>query len=392
MTAGRSADRLNICIVSHLAFGAMTGGRRGHAGGVEHQTSLTARWLAARGHTVSLIVWDEGQPQDIELDGVRVIKACAREAGVPVVRFVHPRWTSLVGALARANASVYYHNCAEYVTGQVALWCRLHRRRFVYSVASDPECDPALPALHHVRERVLFRYGLRHADLIIAQTETQREALVRGFGLDSIVLPMPCPGPLATEELPPFASDAPRVVWIGRLSHEKRPEWIASIARQVPHVQFDVVGPAVPEHASALAQLEALPNVSIRGRIARTEMPAVYRGAAALLCTSLYEGFPNTFLEAWSHGIPVVSTVDPDGLIARHGLGRVAGDEPSLARSVEQLLAVRDTWHQASVACRRYYERHRPEQALPLFEAAFASAARPLADRAAVSGLAETGR
>ena len=29
-----------------------------------------------------------------------------------------------VGHRRRADADVYYHNCAEYVTGQVALWSR----------------------------------------------------------------------------------------------------------------------------------------------------------------------------------------------------------------------------------------------------------------------------
>ena len=124
-----------ICIVSHAAYGAMTGGRDGHAGGVERQTSMTARWLAARGHDVSLVVWNEGPPGDEQIDGVRVIKLCRQIGGLPGLRFLHPRWTSLWRALGRADADVYYHNCAEAITGQVAIWCRRHARPFVYSVA-----------------------------------------------------------------------------------------------------------------------------------------------------------------------------------------------------------------------------------------------------------------
>ncbi|MEO8076864.1 MAG: glycosyltransferase, partial [Acidobacteriota bacterium] len=222
----------SICIVSQAAHGAMTGGRDGHAGGVERRTTMMARFLARRGHRVSLLVWDEGQPHDMIIDGVRVIALCRRDAGLPGLRFFHPRWTSLAQALGEADAEVYYQNCAEYVTGQVALWARRHKRRFVYSVASDPECDPRLPALRHLRERVLFRYGLRHADRILVQTDVQRLMLRRGFGLSGSVMPMPCAGTPDDQFVAPdpFRHPRPRVVWVGRISAEKRLDWVLDIA------------------------------------------------------------------------------------------------------------------------------------------------------------------
>lgn len=376
-----SEERRRIGIVAHFAFGALAGGRGGHVGGVERQTSVLARWLAARGHEVSMITWDEGQQDGVEIDGVRVLKTCPREAGVPGLRFFTPRWTSLFGALGRADADIYYQNCAEYVTGQVALWCRWRRRKFVYSVASDPDCDPRLPELRSRRERALYRYGLAKADRIVVQTHAQQAALREGFGLESTVLPGPCPGPGEAEYEAPAAPEpgaTARVLWAARISPEKGLERLLDLAALMPEVAFDLCGPADAPSGYVeplLARASALPNVTYFGRVAREEMPAHYRRAALLVQTSSIDGFPNTFLEAWSHGIPVVAARDPDGLIALRGLGAVAEDTPGLARAMRALLASPERWRRASAAARRYYvENHTPEAALPRFEQVFLEA------------------
>lgn len=365
----------SICIVSHRAYGAITGGVSGHAGGVEHQTALTARWLASRGFDVQLVVWDEGSSGEERIDGVRVIKVCRESAGLRGVRFFHPRWTTLNAALAAADADLYYHNCGEYVTGQIAMWCRRHGRRFVFSVASDPECDPRLPVMRQ-RERLLYRYGLRRADRVITQTRRQQQMLRQGFGLDSTVLPMPCPGiPQAAPD--PRRDHPPRVVWIGRFSPEKRLAMVGEVAAALPHVSFEIVGPGRDdvERDAMLARALALPNVVLRGRLARADMAAVYRGAAALLCTSTYEGFPNTFLEAWGQGVPVVSTVDPDGLLTESRLGLTAPDASGLASHLRQLADSDAVWRGYSNRGREYsVANHSVDRAMPRFEEVFRAA------------------
>ncbi|HEX4913186.1 MAG TPA: glycosyltransferase family 4 protein [Vicinamibacterales bacterium] len=362
-----------VCIVAHRAYGSISGGATGHAGGVERQTTMLARWLATRGFRVSLLVWNEGQPPTTTIDGVRVISMCGERDGVPGLRFVHPRWTSLTRALRAADADVYYHNCAEYVTGQIALWCRRHHRRFVYSVASDPECDPRLPMLTERRERMLFRYGLRHADRIVVQTRAQQQRLRDQWHLDSVVLKMPWAG-----EAPPPA-DAPspgaRVVWAGRISPEKRLDRLLAIADRLPHITFDIAG-GVDETFRAGPQLvEAArrrPNINVLGKVARDRMPGVYQRATCLLCTSDYEGFPNTFLEAWACGIPVVSTVDPDGLVDAEGLGHVGATDDELAQHIQRLHASPAEHESIAERARTYVTRHHlPESALPAFERTF---------------------
>ncbi|MFH1079610.1 MAG: glycosyltransferase family 4 protein [Pseudomonadota bacterium] len=371
----------SFCLVAHNAAGAMFGGNQGHIGGVERQTSLMARWLAARGYGVSLLTWDEGQADEEIVDGVRVIRMCSRDSGLPGLRFFHPRWTSLNRALHRADADLYYHNCAEYVTGQIALWCRHGGRKFVYSSASDLDCAPGLPGVKKWRVRVLYRYGLLHADRIVVQTHRQQNMLRDGFGLESSVLPMPCPGPSSTEYQAPEPPryDSCRILWVGRIAPEKCPERLLELARLCPGMHFDVVGPAdSSEYAKEICdRFRTLPNLTLHGAMQRARMPEFYKRAACLCCTSLLEGFPNTFLEAWSHGLPVVSTFDPDRLIAERQLGIVAEDAAGLAAGIHRLIRSPNEWLQISARARRYYvENHTLDAVMPRFVGIFLDALR----------------
>lgn len=357
------ASTERICFVAPNAYGAVTGTNDGHIGGIEHQTGLMARWLVARGLHVSVITWDNGQADGSEVDGVRMYKLCRRQDGLPGLRFLHPRWTSLRRALARADSDVYYYNCGDMGLGQLVLWCRRHGRKCVYSVANEPDCDPRLPVLRPLRERVLYRYGLRRADRIIVQTRRQGDMLRNGFGREAAVLPMPCAGPDERAYRPPRAptDGRGRVLWVGRLSEAKRPDWLLELARRCPSIQFDVVGMAnAPDaHVHALqARARSLLNVRLWGRVPHDAMPWFYHRAQLLCCTSSYEGFPNTFLEAWSHGLPLLTTFDPDGLVQAEHLGWVATSINELTGIARGVLADGDAWQRASHAARHYYLTH----------------------------------
>jgi glycosyltransferase involved in cell wall biosynthesis len=370
--------RLAICIVSHNGYGALSGGEGGFVGGVERQTSLLARWLAEQGHDVSFLTWDEGGPAHEMVNGTRVIKICRKGSGLPGLRFFHPKWTGLNAALRAADAEVYYHNCGECVTGQIAMWCRRSQRSFVFSAASEADCDPAFPELRSRRERWLYLYGLRQADRLIVQTLAQKAMMARNFQVDATVIPMPAPGPAEDAYLAPSPA-ALRVLWVGRVCKVKRPDRLIEIAKACPELRFDVAGPVYDDEFSRTAAVEAtaLPNVTLHGAVSREKIPDLYQGASLLCCTSDYEGFPNTFLEAWSHGLPVVSTVDPDGVIGRENLGRVASDTATLTTSIRWLLQDPAAYVASSVAARHYFlENHSMDSVMPRLEAIFASLAR----------------
>src|SRR5918993_169557 len=64
-------------------------------GGAEVQQALLVRLLARAGHRVSVISLDFGQPDRAQVDGAIVHKTFRPQEGIPVVRFLHPRLTSV---------------------------------------------------------------------------------------------------------------------------------------------------------------------------------------------------------------------------------------------------------------------------------------------------------
>lgn len=346
-----------------------------HTGGAEVQQLQMASWLVRRGYSVSFVTLDHGQPDGVDLGGIRVFKAYAKDAGIRGLRFIHPRWSGLWGAIARANADVYYQRTAEYETGQVALWCRLHRRKFIFAAASDSDCESSLYALTSWREKAMYRLGLRLADGVTAQTVTQQRMLRANMGISACVI-RNCGSDPDVSSSPatqaPTDANTNHILWVGRISETKRPEWLLDVAERCPDMMFDVVGAANMEcdYASSLiARATTIPNVRMHGRVPHPEMLGYYRRCNVLCCTSAYEGFPNTFLEAWSLGIPVVSTFDPDGVIAANGLGWVAQSVDELVTCLNRVHRSPEIRTEASRAARQYYvANHAPDMCLPALE------------------------
>ncbi len=364
-----------ICFVAPDALAALNGEIDSHVGGAELQQTLIARKLVDRGYDVSFIANDHGQADAIHIGGIRVFKAAGRSEGMRGLRCLHPRLTSLWRAMQRCDADIYFQRTSDSATGLVAAFCRQHDRKFVFSVASDADCLKHLPHCPS-HEKPFYRYGLTRADRIIAQTKLQQQLLEKNFGVRAIVI-RNCgedfkPNRLATDT---NRSACERVLWVGRISPDKRIEMLLDVAARLQQFTFDVVGdgPALSDYARQLrTRAENAPNVHLHGKARHSTIGQFYSRAATLLCTSRVEGFPNTLIEAWSHGLPVVSTFDPDGVIAQYKLGTVCRTVGDIVADLELLLTSRDHHSHASRRARQYYlHHHAPQAVVPQFERLF---------------------
>ncbi|MGQ0749515.1 MAG: glycosyltransferase family 4 protein [Betaproteobacteria bacterium] len=333
-----------------------------HLGGESVQQTLLARALARRGHDVSMIVTDYGQPDPAMWHGIRVFKAYRRDAGMKMIRFFHPRWTGMWSALKRADADIYYTSCADMLPGMLALFCRRFDRRFVFRAASDPDCDRSRLHLlvRYARDRRLYAYGLRRAHAILVQSNAQADLLARSYGLTSRVA-----GMLVDKPLPNAADADIDVLWVGNIKRVKRPDRLLELAAKLPHLKFHVVGGKTAYEEKLFDDftpaVAALSNVVFHGRLSYRKTASLYDRTRLLINTSDVEGFPNVYLQAWVRGVPVVTLLDPDGIIERKGLGAAAGSFAEMADAIGTLLENPSRWQSASERCRAFMAREYAE-------------------------------
>lgn len=347
-------------------------------GGESVQQVLLARALARRGHEVHMIVADAGQPDGAIFEGIRVWKAYRFDAGLPVLRFVHPRWTSLWAALTRADCEVHYNSCAGMHVGLLALFCQSHHRQFVYRVASDSECDARLGRIRFARDRWLYTYGRRRAHTVLVQSIEQGLALAAYDGQKSRIA-----GMLVERPNPPPDTRDIDVLWIANILEVKRPDRILDLARAMPERSFHLAGGKLAAEAelyeTTVRAAAALPNVTFHGRLPYAQANALYRRARVFVNTSDLEGFPNTYLQAWAAGVPVVTAIDPDNVIRRERLGAWIVDWHRVPEQVAALLDDPAELNETSARCLAYIEREYGEDKvlapyLEAFEAARATA------------------
>lgn len=356
---------MRIAFVAPYAWAAVSG-EPGYVGGAEIQQARLARVLAERGHDVWMIVADFGQGPRVVVDGVTIERAYRPYGGVPGLRFFHPRWSGVAAALDRVQPDVVYQRTAGVLTGQCALWARAHGRKFVFACAHDFDALPKSPFLANPRDRFFYLWGLRHADTVLAQSEDQVRAFRSNFGITAVrvrnVIDVP--------EVPRPEAGADRVLWVGTLKADKRPEWMLDAARALPGVGFTIAGgpppPPMPgDAARALAaRAAALTNVELTGAVPAPRVSALLEKAALFAHTSPAEGFPNTLLEAWAHGVPSVSVVDPDGAVSNGNVGVLASDRDDFIEQIRDLMYDPARRSALGAAARQYVVRHHAPAAI----------------------------
>jgi glycosyltransferase involved in cell wall biosynthesis len=190
------------------------------------------------------------------------------------------------------------------------------------------------------KDRAVFRAvvprSVRRAARVLAISERTKRDLVELYGVseDKVVVT-----PLGVD--PAFRPGADGrgtyLLFVGAIQERKDPLAAAAAASSLG-LPLVVVG---PEKDRALAGQLRLAGVDVRGYVPKEELARLYRGAAALVLPSRYEGFGLPVVEAMASGTPVVAAPD-EALLEVAGDAAVFAPPEELAAAVELALADRD--------------------------------------------------
>jgi len=342
-------------------------------GGAERQQWLLARALAAARWQVAVGVTDEiATERRCNIDGVDFI-GIGHGYG-----HVFSAWYRF---FVSERPDWCYWRGADYVLGPAVEIAKLADVRTIFSTAFDTDVYPVRALSRRSSWWPLYAWGLSRCDKILLQHSSQLA------NLPSRYLPKAKIVPSIASVISPTKSHFDRpsyVAWVGTLRQPKRPDLLVEIARKAPDLRFVVCG-APSLHRSPVGfgervihNLQQLPNINFLGQVPPEKAQEIITNAALLLSTSDGEGFPNTFLQAWAAGTPVVSIrIDPNRVIEQLGLGAVCGTMENAIAEMRTLMCTPSGREEIAVRAREYVAAHHAESSVM---AAFESAVGKLCD------------
>jgi alpha-1,3-rhamnosyl/mannosyltransferase len=176
------------------------------------------------------------------------------------------------------------------------------------------EHDPSVMGrLDRLTFKTVVPRAVRRADHVIAVSEATKRDVVDLYGIAPEKVTV-TPHGVDPAFSPGDADGASYVLFVGAVQARKDPLAAADAAAAVG-LPLVVVG---PEKEPGLAKELRARGADVRGWVEQEELAQLYRGAAALVLPSRFEGFGVPVLEAMASGTPVVLSADA-------ALGEVAG-------------------------------------------------------------------
>jgi glycosyltransferase involved in cell wall biosynthesis len=206
------------------------------------------------------------------------------------------------------------------------------------------ERDPSLMGrLDQFTFKAVTPRSARRADHLLAVSERTKRDVIDLYGVPAAKVSVTPNG--VDPAFSPGGIRGSYLLFVGAIQARKDP--LAALdAAQAIGLPLVVAG---PEKDHELARILRLRGADMRGYVEKHELAQLYRGAAALVLPSRYEGFGLPVLEAMACGTPVV--VSPD-----EAMQEVAGDaavyarDGDLAGAVRRALAQRDELGPAGIA------------------------------------------
>lgn len=332
-------ENKKILLISGCFYGQIVGG-------AEYQQYLIGCELQKHGYEVHYLFIDNGKP----------IRNDANFHLIPIRKNTLLR--KLIGNYFFLNSIKVYRTIKKIAplkilvrtgfsyVGIAGFYSRRHECQLIWHVASSKDLDKrkislSLRSISDYIEWKFLVYGIKNTDKIICQAMYQTSLLEKNYNKNcNLILPNLHPSP--TGKFKKKQTEI-KILWIANLKQLKRPELFIKLAEHIDddNVTFIMIGRASTEAwvTFVAEKTKLLKNFQYTGEFPIDEVNKILQESHILVNTSDYEGFPNTFIQAWLHGVPVVSlNVDPDNIIKNYKLGFHSSSFEQMEKDLRELI------------------------------------------------------
>ncbi|MBK8944265.1 MAG: glycosyltransferase family 4 protein [Ignavibacteriae bacterium] len=350
-----------------LELPALLNDSREFVGGAAVQWKSWISGITGAGHRFGLLTWKGANSFVKKKDNLDIVESIDPKRGIKNLRLFYPQFFQLFKAIKSYKPDFVIQSSATAYTGILMLVSKILGIPFIHRIASDVHVDNRLSTLISSKEIHLYKFGVKYSDIILTQNNYQYKELKKKYPEKNItIIHNPYANDYSDKPLP--RANRQYIAWVGNFRRIKNVMSLADVAEKLDFIDFKIAGVesiADKETQEAVKKLKNLKNVEFVGYLTRTELKTFLSKAIAVLNTSFTEGFSNTFLEAWSLGVPVITTknVNPDELIEKYNLGFVADSYSYLPELVKKINDLEfNLYNEMSIRCVDYVKtNHDPK-------------------------------
>lgn len=250
--------------------------------------------------------------------------------------------------LKKISPDIIYQNGGSPYTGIAYWYAKKFKKKLVHQICNDK----SLLNLHKNRfkksinikiENLFFLYGLRNAGSIVGQSNNQNELLYNLIGRKcDLILRLGHPIP---DEQIFKCKNKITILWISNFKfHQKQPFIFVELAKHFKlnsNLKFIMIGGVLGDNSKYekfKSEIDKVDNIEYLGRLNQDQISKHLNKSQILVNTSLYEGFPNTFVQAWLRKVVVVSLfVNPDEILTKNEIGFYSGSFKNLVNDIHCL-------------------------------------------------------
>ena len=242
---------------------------------------------------------------------------------------------------------IIYRRGVNYITAIGVHYAQSRKIKMVLHIASQrdvevPKFNANIKTVFDFLNYYIGKYTIRNASRIVCQANYQNTLLqINHKRICDLVFPnmQPIPEEPINKQAKPI-----RIVWVANLKPLKQPELFIKLAekfKNTQNTQFIMVGrPSSGTWQKRLSErINQLPNLEYRGEQSIEQVNKLLSESHILVNTSRFEGFSNTYIQAWMRRVPVVTlNADPDSMIETKGFGYHSRTFQQMVRDVGSLI------------------------------------------------------